>query len=100
MPIPVFVIAGAAIAGAFGAGNAIYGGIKIKDAKGKEKAAKAIHQESMEYFEAMGKRANASMDALGLAELETIQGFDGIQGAFRKGEKAPHEDEACEGSAG
>ena len=39
MPIPVFVIAGAAIAGAFGAGNAIYGGIKIKDAKGKEKAA-------------------------------------------------------------
>lgn len=26
----------------------------------------------------MGKRANASMDALGLAELETIQGFEGF----------------------
>lgn len=78
MPVPVFVIAGAAIAGAFGACNAVYGGLKIKDAKGKEKTAKAIHQESMEYFEAMGKRANASMDALGLAELETIQGFEGF----------------------
>lgn len=28
------------------------------------------------------------------------EGFDGIQGAFRKGEKAPCENEACEGSAG
>lgn len=29
MPVPVFVIAGAAIAGAFGACNAVYGGLKI-----------------------------------------------------------------------
>lgn len=28
------------------------------------------------------------------------EGFEGIQGAFRKGKKAPHEGEACEGSAG
>ena len=28
------------------------------------------------------------------------EGFEGIQGAFRKGEKAPCEDEACEGGAG
>lgn len=28
------------------------------------------------------------------------EGFEGIQGAFRKGEKAPCENEACEGSAG
>lgn len=28
------------------------------------------------------------------------EGFEGVQGAFRKGKKAPCEDEACEGSAG
>ena len=78
MPIPVFVIAGAAIAGAIGAGNAVYGGVKIKDAKGKEKAAKTIHQESVECFEAMGEKSNASMDKLGMAELETIQSFEGF----------------------
>lgn len=78
MPIPIFVIAGAAIAGAIGAGNAVFGGIKIKDAKGREKTAKSIHEESVATFEAMGERSNSSMDRLGVAELETIQSFEGF----------------------
>lgn len=87
MPIPIVIAAVAA--GIAGAGAGATGGLDIKKAHDKEKAAKELHAENEARFIQAAKCANEAMDALGNLELETLGSFDEFSSIVGKIQNAP-----------
>lgn len=87
MPIPIVIAAVAA--GIAGAGAGATGGLDIKKAHDKEKAAKELHAENEARFTQAAKCANEAMDALGNLELETLGSFDEFSSIVGKIQNAP-----------
>lgn len=87
MPIPIVIAAVAA--GIAGAGAGAAGGIDIKKARNKEKAAKELHAENEVRFTQAAESANKAMDALGNLELKTLGDFDDFSSIVSKIQNAP-----------
>ena len=84
MPLPLILGLGAAVAGIAGAGSAISGASKMKDANDTQKLAQKIHKENIDYFESKNKAATEVMDSLGKKELEILSSFSEFTSVFEK----------------
>lgn len=93
MPIPVVVIAIAAVVGATGAAAGVHGGTKIVSAHGKENDAKKRHEDNFAMLKDCGHLAETAMDDLGTLELEVLEGFNPFVDLVAKLQNAPTFDE-------
>lgn len=84
MPLPLILGVGAAVAGIAGAGSAISGASKMKDANDTQKLAQKIHKENTDYFESKNKATTEVMDSLGKKELEILSSFGEFTSVFEK----------------
>lgn len=75
MPIPFIIGAAAVLAGLAGAGGAISGHEKMKEAKETMEDAKARNDSNMERFKYHNEITTKSMDKLGELELKTAESF-------------------------
>ena len=84
MPLP-FIIGGiAAVAGLAGAGSAIHGGVKMKEANDTVKSAERRHTENTEKLKAKEKMCNNAMDTLGEKELRILNSFKKFSAIIEK----------------
>lgn len=84
MPLPLIVGGIAAIAGAVGAGSAIHGGVKMKEADDLMKAAERKQKKAVARFEKKNAETTESMDALGKQELEILNSFEQFSDLIEK----------------
>lgn len=84
MPLPLILGLGAVAAGIAGAGSAISGASKMKDANDTQKLAQKIHKENIDYFESKNKATTEVMDSLGKKELEILSSFGEFTSVFEK----------------
>lgn len=76
MPIPLILGIGAAAAGLVGAGSAVAGVSKMKNANDLMKEAEIRNKRNVDSLEKQNKSTTAIMDELGKKELEALSSFD------------------------
>lgn len=89
MPLP-FIIGGiAAVAGIAGAGGAIRGTVKMKEANDTVKSAERRHDLNAKKLNAKEEESNTAMDKLGKKELKILNSFDKFSDLFEKIKNKP-----------
>ena len=89
MPLPLFLAAGAAIAGAAGIGSGIHGAVKMKEANDTMKSTERRHQQNQQRFEKQNSETTKDMDQLGRLEMEILSSFKDFCDAFEKIKNRP-----------
>lgn len=89
MPIPFIIGAAAVLAGLAGAGGAIDGHEKMKEAKETMEDAKARNNSNMERFREHNERTTESLDELGKLELKTAESFGEFSDLIEKIQNRP-----------
>ena len=89
MPLPFILGAAAAVAGVAGVGNAIHGGVKMKEANDTIKSANLRHNANIMRFEADNEKTTKNMDALGKKELEILDSFKTFADIFERIQNRP-----------
>lgn len=89
MPLPLFLAAGAAIAGAAGIGSGVHGAVKMKEAKDTMEAAEWRHKQNQEKFEEQNSKSTKDMDQLGRLEMEILSSFQDFCDVFEKIKNRP-----------
>lgn len=89
MPLPLWLIplalkGAAAIAGTAGAGAAIHGAKKMKDANDTMKSAQSRHKKNMAKLEEENTTTSKDMDKLGKLELEILHSFNEFSDVFEQ----------------
>lgn len=98
MPLPFLVAAAvpwllggaAATAGVVGAGAAIHGASKMKEANSTMQSAKARHENNERRFKNESTATNERMDKLGKLELHILQSFEKFSDLFEQIKNRPH----------
>lgn len=98
MPLPFLVAAAvpwllggaAATAGVVGAGAAIHGASKMKEANDTMQSAKARHENNERRFKNESTATNERMDKLGKLELHILQSFEKFSDLFEQIKNRPH----------
>lgn len=89
MPLP-FIIGGiAAVAGLAGAGSAVRGGMKMKEANDTVKSSQSRHNSNVEKLKEKEKESKQTMDDLGKRELEILDSFEKFSAIFEKIKNKP-----------
>ena len=89
MPLPLILGGIAAVAGAVGAGSAIHGGVKMKQANDTMKLADKQHKDNIARFEARNKVTTEDMDRLGKLELQILDSFQKFSDIFERIQNRP-----------
>ena len=89
MPLPLILGGIAAVAGAVGAGSAIHGGVKMKQANDTMKFANEEHRINIARFERRNKTTTEDMDRLGKMELEVLDSFQKFSDIFERIQNRP-----------
>lgn len=94
MPLPVWLIplavkGAAAVAGAAGAGTAVHGAAKMKEANDTVKLAQSCHEDNIEKFEKENNSTSTAMDKLGKLELEILHSFSEFSDIFEQIKNRP-----------
>ena len=89
MPLPVIIVAAAAIAGLAGAGAGVGGAVDIYNAHNKEEDAKRRHEDNSRRITSDGNAAEGAMDELGRLELEVLDGFNEFTDIVSRIQNAP-----------
>ena len=89
MPLPFILGAAAAVVGIAGAGTAINGAVKMKDANDTMEEAQRRQKENMARFERKNKETTADMDKLGKFELEIMASFKEFSHVFEQIKNRP-----------
>lgn len=94
MPLPIWLIpvalkGAAVVAGAAGAGAAVNGAKKMKNANDTMEAAKSRHEKNMARFEKANKTTTKDMDKLGELELEILRSFGEFSDVFEQIKNRP-----------
>lgn len=94
MPLPVWLIpialkGAAAVAGAAGAGAAVHGAKKMKDANDTMKSAQSRHEKNMAKFEKENTTTSKDMDKLGKFELDILHSFNEFSDVFEQIKNRP-----------
>lgn len=90
MPIPLILGTAAIIAGTFGVGAGVRGGLKMKEANDTMKSAQARHEKNRKRFEGKNQQTNEMMDRLGKLELNILVSFQKFSDTFEKIQNRPH----------
>lgn len=93
MPLPLFLAAGAIIAGAGGVGLGIHGGVKMKKANDKMTQAQKRDERNQSRLKRDNMSACGAMDTLGKHEMKIIASFKDFSALFEKIKNRPHFDE-------
>lgn len=89
MPLP-FILGGiAAVAGVVGVGNAVQGGVRMKEANDTIERANEKHKKNIARFERQNKTTIEEMDRLGKMELEILNGFQNFSDVFERIQNRP-----------
>ncbi len=89
MPLPAFLLAGAAIAGLAGVGAGGYGAKKMKASKDMQKAAQARYNQKIKSLETKNVQTLKEMDKLGELELEIVSSFATFQSLIESIQNRP-----------
>ena len=89
MPLPLFLGAGAAIAGAVGITNGLKGAANAKNASDRIKSAERQHNENIRWFEETNTETTKVMDELGMLELEILNSFTEFSDLIEKIQNRP-----------
>lgn len=89
MPLPLFLIVGAILAGGTGVGLGVKGGIDTADANDKLKKAQKRHDSNMARLKRINESACFHMDNLGEVELKTLSSFKKFSDIFTKIDNKP-----------
>ncbi|PGH22128.1 hypothetical protein RN96_02835 [Fusobacterium polymorphum] len=89
MPLPLFILAGAAVASALGIGAGVKGGMKYKEANDTAENAQKRHNHNIEKYNKQEKSTITTMDNLGKKELEVLGSFEKFQELFEKIKNKP-----------
>ena len=90
MPLPLIVLAGAAVASALGIGAGVKGGMKYKEASDTVESARNRHNRNIEKYNKQEKLTITTMDNLGKKELEVLASFEKFQELFEKVKNKPN----------
>ena len=90
MPLPLIVVAGAAVASALGIGAGVKGGMKYKEASDTVESARNRHNRNIEKYNKQEKLTITTMDNLGKKELEVLASFEKFQELFEKVKNKPN----------
>lgn len=89
MPLPLFLAAGAIIAGAGGVGLGIHGGVKMKKASDKMSEAQDRNTRNQDRLKRENIKTCTTMDVLGNKEMKIIASFDEFSSLFEKIKNRP-----------
>ena len=89
MPLPLILGIAAAVASATGVGLGIHGGVKMKRANDKLKAAQKRNDVNNARLERMNKSACRAMDILGENEMKVLSGFQQFSDLFERIKNRP-----------
>lgn len=89
MPLPLFLIAGAVIAGAGGVGLGINGGVKMKKASDKMNEAQDRNTRNQNRLKRNNTKTCKTMDKLGNNEMRILASFDEFSSLFEKIKNRP-----------
>ncbi len=89
MPLPVILIAGAAIAGATGVVNGATGAKKMVETKGEQKEIAKQHTRNTNNYEIRLSVATQAMDTLGEAEMQVLADFSEFSDVIEQIENRP-----------
>lgn len=89
MPLPLFILGGAAIAGALGIGAGVKGGLDFKNANDKLEEAKERHEHNTRELEKQNKKTISLMDEIGKKEMEILDDFKNFERVFEKIKNKP-----------
>ncbi len=89
MPLPVILIAGAAIAGATGVANGASGAKKMIDTKEDQKQIAKQHTKNANNYEIRFSVATQAMDTLGEAEMQVLADFSEFSDVIEQIENRP-----------
>lgn len=89
MPLPLFLIAGAIVAGGSGLGLGIAGTSKMVKTNKRMKEARERDQQNMNRFKKTQERTSITMDELGKLELDTLSSFKEFSELFERIKNKP-----------
>ena len=89
MPLPLIMIAGAAIAGAAGVANGASGAKKMVDTKEDQKEIAKQHEKNSRNYEIRLSVATQAMDTLGETEMQALADFSEFSDVIEKIENRP-----------
>lgn len=89
MPLPLVLGVAAGISGAVGAGSAIHGAVKMKQANDNMKSTEERHNKNLDKLKENNEKTTKQMDKLGKEELEILESFKTFSDYVEKVQNRP-----------